>query len=268
MYAPYIFMKTNFYKLLVLALALQLTCCGDNFTSGQYALEFPQAPQPWLSLLGEPHWRVEWFAPDGRRQIADVLPGGSLQIEIPVTWTNPITARPYWPGHNLIAGLFMPAGALFPFDVSGNSLCLSWEAGPDAVFYRELANYIGQTKAGQDRSKNPANFDWPRFRELFQSEDLNAAVSRDPWLVDWRFVAEKTVGANFDRRRLVPQAADSMSIPVPSGPWYGTSPFAAPLSFAEREPPSFPVRPGLNVWICREGILRVNGKTWIFTITN
>ena len=258
------YMKTRFwnysiYKLAVIALALQLTCCGDRFPS-RYTLEFPRAPEPWVSLLGEPHWRVEWLAPDGRRQTEDILPGGSLEIELPATWTNPVTARPYWPGHNLFAGLFMPAGALFPFDVDGSRLCLSWEAGPDTVFYWELAQ-AGST----DISKNPANFDWPRFRELLKSEDLNADVSRDPWLVDWRFVAEKTIEANFDRRRLVPQSAVSMNIPVSLGPWYGTSPFADPLSFAERETPSFQVRPGLNLWICSKGILRVNGNTQVFT---
>jgi len=264
MYAPYIYMKTRFwnnsvYKLAVIALALQLTCCGDRFPS-RFALVFPRAPEPWVSLLGEPHWRVEWLDPGGRRQIADIVPGGSLEIELPTEWANPVTARPYWPGINLFAGLFMPAGALFPFDVDGSRLCLSWEAGPDTVFYWELA------QAGSPgNGKNPANFDWPRFRELFKSEDLNADVSRDPWLVDWRFAAEKTIEANFDRRRLVPQSTVSMNIPVSSGPWYGTSPFADPLTFAEREQPSFPVRPGLNVWISREGILRVNGNTQVFT---
>jgi len=252
-------MKTKTFMLTVIALALQLTCCGDHFPS-RFALEFPQTPEPWVSLLGEPHWRVEWLAPDGRRQTADILPGGSLEVELPVTWTNPVTARPYWPGYNLFAGLFMPAGALFPFDVDGSRLRLSWEAGLDTVFYQELAQ-----AAKPDSAKNPANFDWPRFRELLKSKDLNTAVSRDPWLVDWRFVAEKTIDANFDRRRLVPQSAVSMNIPVSAGPWYGTSPFAEPLTFAEQKPRSFPVRPGLNVWISREGILRVNGNTQVFS---
>jgi len=289
--APYIYMKTKIFnltsarcpglkcsgrlttarlpgKLAIIALALQLTCCGDSYSS-RYTLEFPRAPQTWVSLLGEPHWRVEWFSPDGGNQTADILPGGSLQIELPATWANPVSAWPYWPSHNLITGLFMPAGALFPFDVSGNSLRLSWEAGPDAVFYRELSGFAelanSVTQAGDESKKKPANFDWLRFRELLQSENINTAARQNPWLVDWRFVAEKTIEANFDSRRLVPQTADPVSIPVPSGPWYGSSPFASPLAFAENETPSFPVRPGLNVWICREGILRVNGKTWMFT---
>jgi len=255
--APYIYMKTNLFRLAVVVLALQQASCGDPL-SPRYVLEFPQAPEPWVSLLGEPHWRVEWLDPDGRRQTADVLPGYGLEVELPATWTNPVAAWPYWPGLSLFEGLFMPAGALFPFDAGGNRLYLSWRAGPDAVFYNELSSV-------RDSAKNPANFDWLRFRELFQSESLNKEVIQDPWLVDWRSVAEKTAGANFDRRRLVPQTASSVKIPVSAGPWYGASPFASPLTFAEGEPPSFPVRPGLNVWVCREGILRVNGKTWIFT---
>jgi hypothetical protein len=252
-------MKTNILKTAVIVLALQLACCGDHLSS-LYTLEFPQTPEHWVSLLGEPHWRVEWLSPEGRRQTADILPGGSLQIEIPATWTNPVTARPYWPGSGLYAGLFMPAGALFPFDVNGNRLCLNWEAGIDTVFYWELVQAAGS----QNNAKNPAHFDWPRFRELFQPEVLNTEVVHDPWLVDWRYVAERTIGANFDRRRLIPQTADFVDIPVPAGPWYGTSPFAEPLSFTEGEPHLFPVRPGLNVWVCREGLLRVNGNIRVF----
>lgn len=251
-------MKANIFRPAVAVLALQLACCGDRFPSG-YKLEFPRAPEPWVSLLGEPHWRVEWFSPGGSRLTADVPPGGSLEIELPVTWTNPVTAWPYWPGLNLFEGAFRPAGALFPWELGGSCLRLNWEAGPDTVFYWELAR-----AGGTDDSKNPANFDWPRFRGLFKSGEIDRAVSRDPWLVDWRSVAEKTAGGNFDRRRLVPQAADLVSIPVSSGPWYGASPFAEPLLFEEGQAPVFPVRPGLNVWICREGVLRVYGEVWVF----
>jgi len=250
-------MRIFIFKLTaVIVMTMQLACCTDRFSSG-YTLEFPQSPEPWVSLLGEPQWRVEWLAPDGRRQIADILPGA--EIELPVTWTNPVTAWPHWPGHNLSPGLFKPAGALFPLDVKGGRLCLSWEAGPDTIFYWELA-----LANSNNKSKIPANFDWVRFRELFKAETMNTAVSKDPWLVDWHLVAEKTIGANFDRRRLVPQTAVTVSVPVPSGPWYGTSPFAEPLFFVEREIPSFPVRPGLNAWICAEGILSINEKTWTF----
>jgi len=243
----------------IVVLALQLTCCGDRSSDGYtHTLKLPEIPETWSSLLGEPHWRVNWLDPDGKMQSKDILPGKTAEIEIPVTWTNPVTAWPFWPDHNLIPEFFKPAGALFPFDVSGKSLLLSWKSGPDTVFYWELAF------ANDDNIlKIPSNFDWPRFRELFETGTLNEAVLKDPWLVDWRSVAEKTINSSFDRRRLVPQATESTAIPVSSGPWYGTSPFAEPLYFTEGEIPVFPVHSGVNVWISSEGILRCSGKTWV-----
>jgi len=249
-------MKYLIFKLLALLLFLPLVCCGD-LTSSAYTVIPPAAPETWVSLLGEPHWRLEWLDKSGSRRIADILPGKSMEIEIPATWANPVTAWPYWPDCNLPAGIFKPAGALFPFDADGRRLCLSWKAGPDTVFYWELA-----LAGGQNVKKTPANFDWPRFRELISEGTINEAVRKDPWLVDWHSVAEKTINANFDSRRLVPKAAESMKIPAGGGPWYGTSPFSEPLFFKESETPVFPVRPGLNVWISSGGILRVSGKTW------
>jgi hypothetical protein len=243
----------------VLALSFQLSCCKDSLSSG-YTVELPELPNSWVLLLGEPNWRLEWLNSDGKKQLIDILPGGkTVKIDIPVTWANPVTAWPYWPRYQLIPGLFKPAGALFPYDVNEKSLFLSWKAGPDTVFYWELAF------ANSDKeTKIPANFDWPRFRELFETNVLSETVCKDPWLVDWRLVAEKTINSNFDRRRIVPQAYEAVKIQTSSGPWYGSSPFAEPLFFKEDEKPVFPVRPGINVWISGEGILRCNSKTWVF----
>ena len=257
-------MKTNLLKLTtaLVLLAMQFTGCADRLSSG-YVLEFPDAPAMWVSLLGEPSWRVEWFDSGGGRRTADISSGSGgpgLEVQLPSTWANPVGAWPYWPEHKLIPGHFRPAGALFPFDVRGGRLRLSWEAGPDMVFYLELA------RANEENySRLPANFDWPRFRSLFQDEALSEAVREDPWLIDWRSVAEKTVLGSFDRRRLVPEEAKDKIIPVSAGFWYGSSPFAQPLFFAEEEPSTFPVRAGVNVWISTEGILRVDGDVWAFT---
>jgi hypothetical protein len=250
-------MKLLFKLSAVLALSFQLVCCGDRLSSG-YTVKLPETPESWVSLLGEPDWHLEWLDPDGKKRSADILPGKTIKIEIPITWENPVTAWPYWHRHNLIPGHFKPAGALFPYDVNGKNLNLSWTAGPDTVFYWELA------LANDDKeTKIPANFDWLRFRELFETKVLSETVCKDPWLVDWRSVAEKTINSNFDRRRIVPQGFESVKIPVGSGPWYGSSPFAEPLFFNEDEIPVFPVRPGINVWISGEGILRCSGKTWV-----
>ena len=252
---------TNVLSVLLLAGVLLAGGCRDITPSG-YSLSLPDLPEHWLTLLGEPNWRIEWVDPDGQRQMMDLVPGTSCgEIEIPITWANPVMAWSYWPEHNLIPGFFKPAGAILPFDADSKkiNLSLTWEAGVDAVFYWELANASNEVN-----SKFPANFNWPRFRELFTSEILNEAVSKDPWLVNWRTEAEKTIANNFNRRRLVPEKTVSKEIPVPEGTWYGTSPFAQPLFFARETIPVFPVRPGINVWISAEGILRVNGETWIF----
>jgi hypothetical protein len=258
----------SLYVLMALFISLQLACCADASPS-RYVAVLPELPLAWTELLGEPEWRLEWFNPDGYRQISEIS-GKSTEIDLPVTWTNPVIAFPYWQQHYLPAGLFRPAGALFPFDVSSpgkrvfgkkeNRIYLTWEAGVDVFFYRELALANNENSA-----RLPTNFDWLRFRQLFQSETINTDVRKDPWLINWQFVAERTVSSNFDQRRLVPQAVELMPIPVSPGDWYAASPFAEPLVFLQGETPVFPVHPGLNVWVSASGILRVNGKNWVFT---
>jgi len=249
--------------MIILVSALQLVCCGDICPS-KYVLELPKPPESWVSLLGEPCWRIEWLTPNGEGKTADLHPGEGLEVEIPTTWANPVIARPYWERHNLGPGIFMPAGALFPFDVKNGVIRLSWAAGHDAVFYDELSIANNEKPA-----KIPANFDWIRFREFFQSDALGEDVRKDPWLIDWRSVAEKTISGNFDKRRFVPEKTEIKKIPVPYGTWYGTSPFAEPLSFENGESSfvesSFPIRPGFNVWVNKSGILRVSGNIWIFS---
>ena len=260
-------MKIYYFKLTtVFVLALQLACC-EGLSPSKYVLNLPKPPEIWVSLLGEPCWRVEWFAPNGQKQAVNLQSAGNFEVELPVTWTNPVIAWPYWPAYNLSPGLFMPAGALFPFDIKENTLQLSWKAGADVVFYMELALACVNE---QNSSKTPANFDWPRFRELFHDETLSIEVRDDPWLVNWRSVAEKTISANFDKRRLVPEKTEPVNIPVPPGPWYGTSPFAKPFLFednadANNAVVTFQARPGINLWVSEDGILRVNGKTWVFS---
>jgi len=262
-------MKNLYIKsTIVFVVSALLISCADRFPAG-YILELPDVPVQWVSLLGEPDWRVEWLDPGGQKQIKDLSSKSgaakmALEIEIPVTRANPVTAWPYWENHGIIPGYFKPAGAIFPYDVRiakttfNDRLCLSWEAGADTVYFWEMI-----FAAGQDESIKPENFDWPRFRELFSEGTLSEEVCKDPWLVDWRFVAEKTTASGFDRRRIIPEAVINKNIPVPAGSWYGTSPFAKPLIFEEGKPSIFPVRSGINFWISGEGILRVNGDVWV-----
>ncbi len=162
-------MKFNIFSFPALILFQLLVCCGE-LNPSSYTVIPPPPPEEWVSLLGGvggalPHWRLEWLDKNGTRRTADLLPGKSAKIEIPATWANPVAAWPYWPGHNLPPGIFKPAGAIFPFDVEGDRLYLSWKAGVDTVFYWELAQ-----ASRQNTAKLPSNFDWTRFRKLFNDE--------------------------------------------------------------------------------------------------
>jgi len=229
-----------------------------------YVLELPELPYTWESMLGSPRWRVEWFDGEGRRQTAEVSGKARPKISLPGTLANPVLALPFWPEKGIAPGIFRPAGAIFPFDVSGNRLALSWQGGVDAAFFLELARAAngGLPPGGTAALRLPWNFNWPRFRRLFDDPALNEEIRADPWLADWPGIAERTAQSGFDRRRLVPAAAVALEIPLGTGPWVGTSPFAAPLVFEGR--PVFPVRPPTDTWVSAEGFLRVSADAWIW----
>ena len=241
-----------------------LVGCGDSLVNPQYALKLPEMPQNWETILGEPRWQVEWLNEKGQKETATIRRMGIVEVSLPPTWASAVLAMPFWPEKGISPGMFKPAGAIFPFDVSGKTLLLSWQGGVDATFFWELAKAAGMAAdatAGRAVDRMPQNFNWPRFRELFDDPSLNEEVRADPWLADWQSIAEKTVQSGFDRRRLVPETRGTLQVPVERGPWFGTSPFAAPLVFESA--PIFPVRPSGDTWVSREGLLRCNTETWI-----
>jgi len=188
-----------------------------------------------------------------------VLPEkGSAAIYLPGTMATPVLALPFWPEKGIAPGIFRPAGAIFPFDVSGNRLILSWQGGVDAIFFMELARATNSPSG----ARLPWNFNWPRFRRLFDDPALNAEIRADPWLADWPSIATRTVQSGFDRRRLVPEARTNLELPLDPGPWVGSSPFATPLAFEAK--PIFPTRGTADTWVSARGILRANTETWLW----
>jgi hypothetical protein len=260
-------MKTVLLKLpAVLAVTAVLLSCGGVMPDSGYTPDLPELPAAWTALLGEPHWRLEWFNADGEK-VSKMAAGAAMPaLDLPQTWVSAVIAWPFWPEWNIAPGIFKPAGAVFPFDAGENSLHLSWQAGVDAVFYHELALAAAADPAATAPkvSRLPANFNWPRFRQLFAPESgIKAEVLADPWLADWRSIAAKTAHSGFDKRRLISGPYKETPIPVPPGPWYGASPFAEPVYFADDALPLFPARESVEVWISTEGILRLNNRTWI-----
>jgi hypothetical protein len=265
-------MKVYFW-VIITCVGLSLNNCGEALTDSSFVLELPVLPQAWGDILGSPSWRIEWVNEKGRKEAMIVQGNDGWNISLPQTWVSAVCAFPFWPQKGIGTGLFKPAGAIFPYDVSGRSLILSWQGGVDAVLYWELAKCYG--KKGQEEvqpeeesqeraavTRLPMNFNWPRFRLLFNDPSLNEQVRVDPWLADWAGIAAKIVQSGFDKRRLVPEARSALTVPVSSGPWIGASPFAAPLFFETI--PVFSVRPTADTWVSKEGVLRCNSEAWIF----
>ncbi|MCL2042806.1 MAG: hypothetical protein FWG89_01565 [Treponema sp.] len=259
-------MKT-FYFILIFCAALLAHNCGEAPVDSRYYLVLPELPDSWETVLGSPHWQLEWISDSGNKETRIVQGDArSLEVTLPQTWASPVVAMPFWPEKSINTGLFKPAGAIFPHDVSGKTLVLSWQGGVDASLFWEFAAAYGRTGQVSATPRLPHNFNWPRFRALFDDPALNGEVRADPWLADWSSIAERTVQSGFDRRRLVPEARSSISVPVTSGPWVGTSPFAAPLFFEGI--PVFPVRQTADTWVSFEGIIRCSSETWIFFQNN
>jgi hypothetical protein len=215
-------------------------------------------------MMGNPHWRLVWLNPQGIRQEIDG--GGTIAITAVTEWATPVLAFPYWPERNILPGEMRPAGGILPFDAAGNSgrVRLSWQGGVDAWFYRELS---AARNAAADSKRRPEYFDWPRFRELLDSEAIPEAVRDDPWLADWRDIAVRTVQSGFDRRRIKVQAEEELPVPmdaVGGSPFFGPSPFAKPLVPEPGAEFHFRVTPRRDTYLSAGGILRVSRKAWVY----
>jgi hypothetical protein len=270
-FRPKIGMKTIF-RAIVFCVTLFLYGCGESLVDSRYVFVLPKLPDAWETMLGSADWQITWVNDRGKNEAITIAGNRNITVSLHPTRISAVSALPFWPDKGIRPGVFRQAGAIFPFDVSGTTLVASWQGGVDAHVFGELALLAGRAGQGGDEAEAasasraavlrlPQNFNWPRFRLLFNDPSLNEEVRADPWLADWSGIAAKIAQSGFDKRRLVPKARSSMNIPVGPGPWIGTSPFAAPLVFEGI--PVFPVTIAAGTWVSAEGILRCNTQTWI-----
>ena len=252
-------------KWLIFPFFVLLASCNIGPIQDKYYPQMPETPRAWVQIAGTPHWRLEWLDKNMKWQVREGT-GGFNGIALTQEWTVPVFAWPYWPEKGISPGQFSPAGALFPWDVQGNKIMLTWKAGTDAFFWREMARNINVwVSAGTPRYS--WYFDWPRFRELMESENIPAEVRQDPWLADWKEIALKTVEMGFDRRRIKPQTRTILPInpdPSLSRFWAGYSAFADLVEARSGEPLNLPVTETAETWIGESGILRCQKGAWIF----
>jgi hypothetical protein len=269
-------MNKLFFRLFSLIFIIfQFNACSNSFLTAAYTLKLPELPCAWEIIPGQLYWKIEWQDPDGVPMSLEICNGEKPDISLPGTYTSAVIAWPYWPELAIGSGVFKPAGALFPFDVQGTSLHLSYRGGVDAILYRELGIASSEyPPAKTSVPRFPWLFNWPRFRELYNDPGVNAQFRSDPWLVDFSSIAQKIWLSGFDKRRFVPYARQGKRIPVSAGTYIGTSPFMEPLVF--NDTPVFPVRSPeigsgntgsfpIDTWVNIEGILRCNADTWVFT---
>ena len=257
----YTAMKYN--SLGLIGLMVLLAACGGSPIGSYHKALLPALPADWQEILGEPHWRLEWIGEEGSWYSLDLAPGMETPgLSLPPEWTTPVLAWPFWPSWDLHPGMMRPAGALFPWDSGGNGLYLSWKRGVDAVFWKELAAAERESEAAEKRL--PWFFDWPRFRELFESGDLSDLVQQDPWLVDWRELSLSTVKSGFDRRRIKAMKFTEMEIPGFEGRWAASSPFVPSLDIPPGASLCVGVTYYVSVWVSETGILKCSSRGFVF----
>ena len=246
--------------LLGLVISFGLAACGPSLLPERYQIQLPPLPLTCMEVLGQPRWRLEWYDSRGRLQHREVT-ANNAEIGILLEWPSAVLAWPYWPEKRLSAGYFYPAGAIYPLDSSGDTIILSWRAGPEAYFYRELDNV---------RSQNPSNrfpeyFDWKRFRTVLR-EDAPEDLRADPWLADWKNIAESTVRSGFRSTLLRADTRTDTEVSIPhAGPWFGASVFSPIRLWEEGALIMLPLSSRPEVLVCPGGILTISelNRLWM-----
>lgn len=255
-------MKCRHYIAFFVFLAL-LAGCDNGPIHSSWRPVLPEIPENWKEILGEPHWCLEWIGEGGNWQKWEGPPGSLPPgLSLPNEWTTPVLAWPFWPEWDLIPGMMHPSGALFPWDCSGDKLNLSWRGGVEASFWKALAAAERTTAVSEDRL--PWYFDWKRFRELLESENVPETIREDPWLADWKEIGRKTVMSGFDRRRIIPQKLTEITVPDLDGLWVGSSPFAPPLDAPGGGPLIIMAFEVPNTWVSAAGVLRCSTSGWVY----
>ena len=264
-------MKTSFF--LSLAFVLALISCGPPPIPKTYLIKFPHSPAVRTELLGKSQWKLEYYDSKGNFCQKDITTG-SAEISLLQEWPSAILAWPYWPEQSaearqgnapvisLAAGLFYPAGAIFPLDAAGETIFLSWEAGAEAYFYREM-DKAQELNTGTNRA--PMYFDWKRFRSLLK-ENNYPELREDLWLADWKDIAERTVRSGFRQSYVRPEVRTGTEIVIPhNGPWLAPSPFRQPLFWEEGTRQLLFLSPRPEIFICPGGRLSISSQILLWT---
>lgn len=207
---------------LAAALSPALLCC-DGYTQGwrSRVIRLPTPPECWTAILGPPSWELRWVGPSGEPERL-VLAAGETRAaaELPRSGVAWVQALPAWPSAGIPAGKALPAGAIYPYGLDGDTLVLGWAGGVSAKIFEALESRGAALIARR--------FDWPRFEELVE------LGGTDPWSAPLSVLVAELSAGRFDSRRLRPPTEPVYSVVLPdSGPWVSASPFAGAWGLPE-----------------------------------
>jgi hypothetical protein len=219
---------------------------------------FPDLPSVWQALLGRAHWSLEWIDDAGVLRVVELAPGAGFAVTVVNDASSPVLAYPYWPGRQVRRGDLKPAGALFPWDVRGGDIVLSWQGGIDAVLWRELSR-------ADNVRRQAVSFNWQRWRGAWQDGSFPSAVVRDPWVCDWQGIAAQIAASGFDKRRVVAAGYAHLTLTGKTwqGAWFGQSPFDAGTFAAAGEPLTLPLIPPTAIAFGRAGLIRYSSTGFL-----
>jgi hypothetical protein len=190
--------------------------CSWFSATTEVPVRVPEPPEHWRRAFPDLAFRI--LTPSGE--------GTAGLVRLPKVPNWPVLAVPTARGVPL-----PPAGALWPWDLEGEELVLSWEHGPAAEVFAALV------REGVDIA--PINGE----RLL---EEMGPRGAGDPWALDLAHISERLASGIFRVTdiRLLPcrdvELAEALLPPAPSGEWFLESPFCSPLALEPGQPLRLP----------------------------
>jgi len=137
---------------------------------------------------GSLSWNIKWLSPEGKIESKRLDFTDSIQtipIEFVRNRATPVLAFLEVNGRQDI----LPAGSIYPVNISGNSISLSWLNGISAQVLMDLLTKTNQPAEEAQRFCN--YFNWKKFQTEF------AKRVDEPWLIDKEKITEKLCTGSF-----------------------------------------------------------------------
>lgn len=190
--------------------------CSWFSATAEVPVSLPEPPEHWRHAF--PDLALSLVTPSGE--------GTAGVVRLPKVDNWPVLAVPTARGVPL-----PPASALWPWDLEGEELVLSWEHGPASEVFAALV------REGVDIA--PINGE----RLL---EEMGSRGAGDPWALDLTHISERLASGSFRVTdiRLLPcrdvELAEALLTPAPRGEWFLESPFRSPLGAEAGDPLRLP----------------------------